>query len=389
MEGVRTLRSHSREPDNLPKDRPRSSRRGQTPSIEQQMAQLNPAMVHQLAPIPEDGNGALYEQAQPLPPNPFTMAPTLQEAKRFPTQKRASGRKARNAQSNPAPTAPMSSIQAQDLAQRGINQTPLDPQLEDAQQQKRSMLDRQPGAERVPFGDDSQVLNIMSDNPLPILQGDVQTTQDNGFQPEAQTPAPPPKKTRAQKRNRTSDAEYVPPGSSQEDPNKPPSPPRGTPPPSNYAQVQQQAKLFTATLRKDKIPQKRKAWTLEECDCLIEGIGRFGNGYAALKGDDAKHRDILHDRSAEDLRHKARNMKFDYLKAGIQLPDGFDSVLLDKKFQTKLSAMGRPYHQEQQRRAKRLKEGQDAVASDDAEIAAQPEAEPEPQTQPESEQNAQ
>ena len=248
-----------------------------------------------------------------------------------------------------APVAHMSSNQGPPSAQE-MNVPIVDPQLEQAHQQpKRSIYDSQPGAQRITF--DSQ------DEPPPNpfhprpLHGEVIATQDEGFQAEDRPAQPRRPRT---KKPRASENEFQP-NTDDGAEDRAPSPPRDPPPPSNYAQVQQQAKLFTSTLRKDKVPQKRKAWTLDECDALIDGIGHFGNGYAALKADDSKHRGLLHDRSAEDLRHKARNMKFDYLKAGIALPEGFDAVLLDKKFQDKLSAMGRDYSQVQMRQAKRTK----------------------------------
>lgn len=373
----RTTRARSREVESTPAS-PKKSRtlRSTSATIEQQDPKQagTLAFAAQLPTVTEEAEAADLLRAQmefaANAPNYNAVAAPQFNGASIAAIQNARGRKGRGKAAAPrnqrqtaarnapaeAPTAPMTRDQVEQIAQNANNvETVVDPQLEGAPSlAKRSLLDPQQGATRAEF-DDSQPSPQFVEMLPQGLEGEGLATQDGGFQAEAR---PQPKRRgRAPKRPRESDAAYQPADASSNQQEERQPTPRSTPPPSGYAQVQQQAKLLTASLRKDKVPQKRKAWTLEECDSLIDGIGRFGNSYASLKNDDKNHRNTLHDRSAEDLRHKARNMKFDYLKAGIQLPEGFDSVLLDKKFQDKLAALGREYHQVQQRQAKHQKTG--------------------------------
>lgn len=371
-----------------PTKRTRHGRQGSNTNVELQEPIHNGDISMQLQPITEaEGEMAQVPAAEDVP----SFQSASSKVRKQVQNRRKQNAKARGAraqasqaqqqqqlasaaldQQGPAPTAAMTENPAQPAQDVGTQAgrdlpdlpLPIDPHLSEAQTEpKRSMYDAQSGVERLTF-DDSQPLQVQ-DPPSQILPAEALPTQDVGYKSEV--PRQPIKKPRGRPPRTASsqnpESEYNRQNDAGEESEKEPSPPRGTPPASNYAQVQQQAKLFAATLRKDKVPQKRKAWTLVECDALIDGIGRFGNAYAPLKSDDARHQNILADRSAEDLRHKARNMKFDYLKAGIQLPEGFENVLLDRKFQDKLAAMGREYHQVQMRASKRQKNKQDSEAT--------------------------
>lgn len=133
-----------------------------------------------------------------------------------------------------------------------------------------------------------------------------------------------------------------------------------------YSEVSRRSKAITISSGSTpgrSVPQQRKQWTNEEIEALIDLIGTYKNGYAQMKKADMTGENLLRDRDAEALRHKARNMKFDYLKAGVRLPEGFDCVLLDKKFRVKLAQMGIPYEQDQARRTPGTKnEGGDESA---------------------------
>ena len=413
MEGRQT-RARSKEIDAVstsPNKKPGRPRRGRSASVEQQaienvqQPQAQPNFNAQpLGIIPEEIDEnmmAVYKSAHPgaesnnampmtnLPPSlpygPEFPSAQLEAAKNLRARKGAKNQRQPAAQAT-APEAPMLQQMAQH-AQHANQMHPqmdqqlamLDPQLENPPQGdiKRSLFDRQQGAIRVNF-DDSQP-NQMQPPIAPQAEiSEAGTTQDDGFQTDTRSLGNVPLKRRGRAPRQQpvpeGDSNYEQPSSGQAERELSPRP---SPPRSNYAEVQQQAKLYTATLRRDKVPQKRKAWTSEECDALIDGIGQYGNGYATLKAEDSKHRDFLHDRSAEDLRHKARNMKFDYLKAGVTLPPGFDAVLLDKKFKDKLAAMGRSYTQMQMRQPKRQKtkhvpdQSQEAQEGDHSQVAEQ------------------
>lgn len=90
---------------------------------------------------------------------------------------------------------------------------------------------------------------------------------------------------------------------------------RGHPPaPSqleNYKEANKVAKFKNSLLIKS--PQKRKAWTNEETEALIELIGEYGTSWAFLKQKDERNK--LESRDQVALKDKARNMKFDFLKS--------------------------------------------------------------------------
>ncbi len=81
---------------------------------------------------------------------------------------------------------------------------------------------------------------------------------------------------------------------------------------SQYKLVNHAAKESFA-LNAPKQPQSRRAWSDEEVEALMEYMDEYGCSWAAIKSADAD-RGFLVRRSQVDLKDKARNMKYDYLK---------------------------------------------------------------------------
>ncbi|KAF8862596.1 hypothetical protein BDZ45DRAFT_799084 [Acephala macrosclerotiorum] len=77
-----------------------------------------------------------------------------------------------------------------------------------------------------------------------------------------------------------------------------------------------------------KVPsKKRTAWSEADTDYLIRGIEEIGCSWAVLFKLDGW--DVERDQVA--LKDKARNLKVNFLKAGVPLPANFDNVRLGKK----------------------------------------------------------
>ncbi|KAL9629841.1 MAG: hypothetical protein Q9164_006700 [Protoblastenia rupestris] len=121
-----------------------------------------------------------------------------------------------------------------------------------------------------------------------------------------------------------------------------------------HNRVQPAATRQTALRRSRHTPQPRQSWTVAEVDQLLRLIERYGCSYARAKKEDEMQDNILgeNERDAESIRQKARNMKFDYIKAGFPLPAGFQHVLLDVKFIRRLRELGVNYDQDEARSGK-------------------------------------
>ena len=78
-----------------------------------------------------------------------------------------------------------------------------------------------------------------------------------------------------------------------------------------YRAVNKRSRLVTAQNSPKKI-QTRRAWSAEEIETLIELIEQHGHSYALIKTMDT--RNVLEHRSQVDIKDKARNMKFDYIR---------------------------------------------------------------------------
>jgi hypothetical protein len=109
-------------------------------------------------------------------------------------------------------------------------------------------------------------------------------------------------------------------------------------PSSNYREVNQISKNLSR-LNPPK-PQTRKKWSSLEEEHLISLIQEVGCSWARIKKLDEEQRDILALRDQVALKDKARNMKYDYLKAGVHLPDNFNNVALNARQKAKLRELG-------------------------------------------------
>lgn len=91
--------------------------------------------------------------------------------------------------------------------------------------------------------------------------------------------------------------------------------------------------------------QERKQWTPVEEQRLIDFIGVHGPAYSKILKEDSEFEDAalrnsLQGRNQVQLKDKARNIKFAYLKSGEPLPQGFGAVSIGKVMVDKLRAMG-------------------------------------------------
>ncbi|KAF2857169.1 hypothetical protein K470DRAFT_273518 [Piedraia hortae CBS 480.64] len=104
----------------------------------------------------------------------------------------------------------------------------------------------------------------------------------------------------------------------------------------------------------DRGQQVRTPWTNDEEDALVSLISRKPDqklSYSVLKQYDNNHEQCLRIRSPEDIRCKARNVKMTYLLGKVELPPGWDRVILDKKAIRRLHDQGIDYEQPRVRRA--------------------------------------
>lgn len=110
-------------------------------------------------------------------------------------------------------------------------------------------------------------------------------------------------------------------------------------PPSStisYGAVKSMAKDFTR-LKAPKV-QTRTRWTQEEENYLLDAIVEHGCSWARIKDQDSGG--VLGARDQVGLKDKARNMKFDFLKSGITLPDNFEKVPLKTSQKETLMELG-------------------------------------------------
>jgi len=107
---------------------------------------------------------------------------------------------------------------------------------------------------------------------------------------------------------------------------------------SNYREVNQMSKNVSR-LNPPK-PQNRTKWSPAEDDRLISLIEEVGCSWARIKKLDADSGNILELRDQVALKDKARNMKYDFLKAGVLLPENFEGVTLSSWQKEKLRELG-------------------------------------------------
>ncbi|KAF2837933.1 hypothetical protein M501DRAFT_995190 [Patellaria atrata CBS 101060] len=125
---------------------------------------------------------------------------------------------------------------------------------------------------------------------------------------------------------------------------------------NGYRSVNQIAKARVASqplVRNDPMqPKGRQRWTDEEVDALMKYIEELGCSWALIKSTDDElddsgeedHESKLSRRSQVDLKDKARNMKMDYIKAGVTLPKNFEYISLGPKLKNKLVQGGFHYY---------------------------------------------
>ncbi|KAL7267513.1 hypothetical protein RUND412_009900 [Rhizina undulata] len=88
-----------------------------------------------------------------------------------------------------------------------------------------------------------------------------------------------------------------------------------------------------------KKKQRRKFWTCAAEDLLVEKIGEMGCRWSAIR-DRNSCGNHFQGRTNVQLKDKARNIKFQILKAGKCLPENFHDVTISKKQLTELRRMG-------------------------------------------------
>lgn len=89
--------------------------------------------------------------------------------------------------------------------------------------------------------------------------------------------------------------------------------------------------------------QIRRAWSPLETQRLLEMIGDHGCRWSLILKQDAKRaQPALQDRNQVQLKDKARNMKLDYLKAHLPLPENFEYVTISKYHKVQLRQLGIP-----------------------------------------------
>ncbi|KAI9767306.1 MAG: hypothetical protein M1840_005715 [Geoglossum simile] len=109
----------------------------------------------------------------------------------------------------------------------------------------------------------------------------------------------------------------------------------------NYRNVNTLAKRYVVTAKPYK-PQARRQWTEQEVVRFIELVEEHGPSWAKIEkvGDP-----LLAGRTQVNLKDKARNMKFDFVKAGSEIPVGFDTVRLSRNQINMLREIGNDYDQ--------------------------------------------
>ncbi|KAI9841299.1 MAG: hypothetical protein M1837_000785 [Sclerophora amabilis] len=109
----------------------------------------------------------------------------------------------------------------------------------------------------------------------------------------------------------------------------------------DYSQINQLAKRQVAERAPRKM-QVRRPWSPEESSRLIELIenDEFCTSWSKIE---ALEDPLLEGRGQVKLKDRARNMKFDFLKAGVVLPHNFEYVTLKQTEKAKLDEMGIRY----------------------------------------------
>ncbi|KAF1987233.1 hypothetical protein K402DRAFT_462942 [Aulographum hederae CBS 113979] len=242
------------------------------------------------------------------------------------------------------------------------------------EERRSTLLDRQPNAERVQFGDgfeDSQepqgtaapgrpVATQAGKRPRPTqVDAEDEPSEDEGFQEDTRATNTQARRSEAPiaqrqtsrlsspaKRRRTTTQTQQRVGQSTlgeddstEDNNAQGDDVPDAPLQGSWADIQAQAKANSTRLL--PVRKERKAWTVEETDALFKLITDYGCAWATILAADEEK--VFRDRSQVDLKDKARIIKFIHIKAHGSpegLPDGFDGVTLKEQQRNMLRKLG-------------------------------------------------
>ncbi|ERF71417.1 hypothetical protein EPUS_08686 [Endocarpon pusillum Z07020] len=123
------------------------------------------------------------------------------------------------------------------------------------------------------------------------------------------------------------------------------SPPASSAPPPSTAQqlefMRARARDPTVAMKPRKL-QTRTPYTPAEEARLIELIEEYGTSYTLIKQLDEQHEDgpLLLEKSQVQLKDKAQELKFQFLKTGAPLPANFDTIPLRNRLKEQLEALG-------------------------------------------------
>jgi len=231
--------------------------------------------------------------------------------------------------------------------------------------ERRRFVDDQKNAERVEWGESTQPRSPVLPRTSQIRQGkrpapfvedddddDQQVTQDEGFEQD-QRVANNSRRQRAPTAKRLRIEEPRPPRPRAEPSSAAPAPPQldsdeeeqlaaatsGEPSAYTYRTVNALAKDYSRLAAPKS--QNRVRWTAAEENALLDYIKEVGCSWARIKRqDETVGRGILGLRDQVALKDKARNMKFDFLRAGVELPENFAGVTLNSTQKNRLMGMG-------------------------------------------------
>ncbi|KAK4939394.1 hypothetical protein LTR10_020291 [Elasticomyces elasticus] len=122
---------------------------------------------------------------------------------------------------------------------------------------------------------------------------------------------------------------------------------RSPPPPVEYERVNHEAKLKTQQYKMLKGPQiqARKVWDVDQTRRLIELIELCQTSFSTILSEDLAHPDgpLLQSRTQVQLKDKARNIKMNFLKARQRLPKNFEHVSIGNRLVAQLKEQGINY----------------------------------------------
>ncbi|KAI9749517.1 MAG: hypothetical protein M1835_001537, partial [Candelina submexicana] len=109
---------------------------------------------------------------------------------------------------------------------------------------------------------------------------------------------------------------------------------------TDYQKVNLAAKRIVSSTLPPKV-QSRRAWEPEAEQKFIEIIEEHGTSWTFIEN---LGEPLLAGRNQTNLKDKARNMHFDFLKSRVPVPKNLDRCPLNKNQRTRLAELGIPYH---------------------------------------------